>query len=64
MELHLPRFFKACNPAKTLDMGNPEDHPYYIDFSAVTDLGHRSHPRLARGEPVHPRPRRRRHLTP
>ena len=35
MELHLPRFFKACNPAKTLDMGNPEDHPYYIDFSAV-----------------------------
>ena len=35
MKLHLPTFFKACNPAKTLVVGNPEDRQYYIDFSAV-----------------------------
>jgi hypothetical protein len=35
MKLHLPTFFKACNPAKTLIVGNPEDRQYYIDFSAV-----------------------------
>ncbi|HEY9652896.1 MAG TPA: P-loop NTPase fold protein [Coleofasciculaceae cyanobacterium] len=35
MELHLLTFFKACNPAKTLVVGNPEDRQYYIDFSAV-----------------------------
>lgn len=34
-KLHLPTFFKACNPAKTLVVGNPEDQQYYIDFSAV-----------------------------
>ncbi len=33
--LHLPTFFKACNPAKTLMVENPEDRQYYIDFSAV-----------------------------
>lgn len=35
MELHLLTFFKACNPAKTLIVGKPEDRQYYIDFSAV-----------------------------
>ncbi|MBE9125928.1 MULTISPECIES: P-loop NTPase fold protein [unclassified Coleofasciculus] len=29
------RFFEACNPSKTIDMGNPADRPYYIDFSTV-----------------------------
>ncbi|HEY9604903.1 MAG TPA: P-loop NTPase fold protein [Allocoleopsis sp.] len=35
MKLHLPTFFKACNPAKTLVVGNREDRQYYIDFSSV-----------------------------
>ncbi|MGB7442920.1 MAG: P-loop NTPase fold protein [Coleofasciculaceae cyanobacterium] len=35
MELHLPTFFKACNPSKTLVVGNQEDLKYYIDFSSV-----------------------------
>lgn len=35
MKLHLPSFFKACNPSKTLIFGNPEDRQYYIDFSDV-----------------------------
>jgi hypothetical protein len=35
MKLHLPTFFRACNPAKTLVVGNPEDRQYYIDFSSV-----------------------------
>lgn len=35
MKLHLPRFFKACNPSKTLMVGNPDDRQYYIDFSSV-----------------------------
>ena len=35
MELHLLNFFQACNPSKTLDMGNLEDRQYYIDFSSV-----------------------------
>ncbi|MDB9494991.1 ATP-binding protein [Spirulina major CS-329] len=33
MQLHL--FFKACNPSKTLNLGNPNDRRYYIDFAAV-----------------------------
>lgn len=33
--MHLPTFFKACNPAKTLIVGNLEDRQYYIDFSSV-----------------------------
>lgn len=33
MELDLSRFFKASNPAETLDVENPEDKQYYIDFS-------------------------------
>jgi hypothetical protein len=35
MKLHLLSFFSACNPAKTLVVGNPEDRQYYIDFSSV-----------------------------
>jgi hypothetical protein len=35
MMLDLSRFYKACNPAKTIIVGNPEDRPYYIDFSSV-----------------------------
>lgn len=35
MTLHLQNFFKACNPSKTLVVGNPEDRQYYIDFSSV-----------------------------
>ncbi len=33
--LNLLRFFKACNPSKTLVMGNAADRQYYIDFSGV-----------------------------
>lgn len=33
--LDLQRFYRACNPSKTLDLKNPEDRKYYIDFSAV-----------------------------
>jgi len=29
------RFFQACNPSKTLVLGNKEDKQYYIDFSEV-----------------------------
>lgn len=35
VELNLNQFYKACNPSKTIDMANPEDRQYYIDFSAV-----------------------------
>ena len=35
MELNLPKFYKACNPSKTLDLGKPADRPYYIDFAPV-----------------------------
>ena len=33
--LNLLRFFKACNPSKTLVMGDAADRQYYIDFSDV-----------------------------
>lgn len=33
--LNLSRFFKACNPSKTLVMGDANDRQYYIDFSSV-----------------------------
>ncbi len=33
--LNLSRFFKACNPSRTLVMGNASDRQYYIDFSNV-----------------------------
>jgi hypothetical protein len=35
MTLDIARFFRACNPSRTLFVGNPEDRQYYIDFSAV-----------------------------
>ncbi|MDJ0518364.1 MAG: ATP-binding protein [Trichodesmium sp. MO_231.B1] len=34
-ELDLIKFYKACNPSKTLIVGNPEDQQYYIDFASV-----------------------------
>ncbi|SKB12084.1 conserved hypothetical protein [Planktothrix sp. PCC 11201] len=33
MELDLSRFFNASNPVLTLNVENPEDKQYYIDFS-------------------------------
>lgn len=33
--LNLSRFYKACNPSYTLNMGNPLDRQYYIDFADV-----------------------------
>ncbi len=33
--LNLSRFFRACNPSKTLVMGDASDRQYYIDFSDV-----------------------------
>lgn len=35
MVLNLGKFFRACSPAYRLNMSNPEDSQYYIDFSAV-----------------------------
>jgi hypothetical protein len=35
MKLHLLDFFKACNPSRTINLTNPDDRPYYIDFAAV-----------------------------
>ncbi|MGL5508279.1 MAG: ATP-binding protein, partial [Microcoleaceae cyanobacterium] len=34
-QLDLGRFYQACNPSKTLIVGDPEDRRYYIDFSTV-----------------------------
>ena len=34
-ENEIRRFFNASNPAKTLDMEDPVDREYYIDFSSV-----------------------------
>ncbi len=33
--LNLLRFFKACNPSRTLVIGDDSDRKYYIDFSKV-----------------------------
>ncbi|MER3492530.1 MAG: KAP family P-loop domain-containing protein [Mastigocladus sp. ERB_26_2] len=33
--LNLQRFYQACNPSKTLVMGDAADRQYYIDFSGV-----------------------------
>lgn len=33
--LELDQFYKACNPSKTLMIGNPNDRQYYIDFTSV-----------------------------
>ena len=35
MPLDLQQFYKATNPSRTLDIRNPDDRQYYIDFSAV-----------------------------
>jgi hypothetical protein len=35
MVLDFRRFFRASNPSRTLDLSQPEDRQYYIDFSAV-----------------------------
>lgn len=34
-KLEFKRFFRACNPAKTLNISDPQDKKYYIDFSGV-----------------------------
>ncbi len=33
--LDLVKFYKACNPSKTIIVGHPEDKQYYIDFATV-----------------------------
>ncbi len=33
--LNLSQFFKACNPSRTLVIGDPSDRQYYIDFADV-----------------------------
>ena len=35
MNLNLRQFYHACNPSKTIVVGNPEERRYYIDFSSV-----------------------------
>jgi hypothetical protein len=35
MSLNLRDFFLASNPAKTINLGNPDDSKYYIDFASV-----------------------------
>ncbi|MEO1400176.1 MAG: ATP-binding protein [Cyanobacteria bacterium J06635_1] len=35
MAFDLGRFFRACNPSKTLNLTSPDDGKYYIDFSEV-----------------------------
>jgi hypothetical protein len=35
MGLDLPKFYRACNPSKPLNMGEVEYQKYYIDFSSV-----------------------------
>jgi hypothetical protein len=35
MLVDLARFFQACNPSKTLVVGNASDRKYYMDFSSV-----------------------------
>ncbi|WP_424098301.1 ATP-binding protein [Moorena producens] len=35
MTVNIQKFYKACNPSKTLTVEQPEDHKYYIDFSSV-----------------------------
>ncbi|MEO1006754.1 MAG: ATP-binding protein, partial [Cyanobacteria bacterium J06638_38] len=35
MTTHLRDFFRACNPAKTLNCKDEQDRRYYIDFSKV-----------------------------
>ncbi|MDM8523039.1 hypothetical protein QUF80_06655 [Desulfococcaceae bacterium HSG8] len=35
MPIHLKTFFQASNPRAALDISNPRDKKYYIDFSPV-----------------------------
>jgi hypothetical protein len=35
MDLDLERFYEACNPAAPIDMKNPQQRRYYIDFAKV-----------------------------
>jgi AAA ATPase domain len=35
MKLDLQKFSKACNPTKTIEVSNPIDRQYYIDFASV-----------------------------
>ncbi|MBD1841027.1 AAA family ATPase [Coleofasciculus sp. FACHB-64] len=35
MTLDLQRFYQACNPSKTIAVGNDLERKYYIDFSSV-----------------------------
>ncbi|MGK7877602.1 MAG: ATP-binding protein [Xenococcaceae cyanobacterium] len=35
MNLDVRKFYQATNPSRTLDIKNPEDKKYYIDFSKV-----------------------------
>ncbi|MDJ0701985.1 MAG: AAA family ATPase [Leptolyngbyaceae cyanobacterium MO_188.B28] len=35
MGFDLGRFFRACNPSKTLNLKSPNDEKFYIDFSKV-----------------------------
>ena len=35
MRLDVNRFYRACNPTKTLDKGKSQDEQLYIDFSSV-----------------------------
>lgn len=35
MVLDIDRFYRSCNPTKTLDKGKPEDIQLYVDFSSV-----------------------------
>ena len=57
MTLDFEQFYKACNPTKTINMGNPQDRKYYIDFSKVrgsdtTKELERTITRLSGGEPT------------
>ncbi len=57
MMLDFQRFYQACNPTKTIDMGNEQDRKYYIDFSKVrgsdtTKELERTITRLSGGEPT------------
>jgi GTPase SAR1 family protein len=35
MAFNIGKFFRACNPSKTLNLTSPDDEKYYIDFAAV-----------------------------
>jgi hypothetical protein len=57
MTLDFVQFYKACNPTKTIDMGNQQERKYYIDFSKVrgsdtTRELERTITRLSGGEPT------------